>query len=145
MAIPEPLTALVSFLEADADVATLAGTRIYGYELPQSEAASGQMPRKAVVLNPAGGGGVGPGVSDYVEVQHLRVDVFCYGETPFEASKLRLAVHNAFKHLKRITQDNTLIHSATLSGGPIALRDQDTAWPISMESWLVLTSEVSTT
>ena len=141
--IPDPISGLAAFLKADAAVAALVGTRVFGLELPRTE--TDFMPRQAVVLNAAGGGSVGPGANDRVEIQRVRVDVFCYGETPFEAAALRLTVHEAVKQMTTNIKNNMVLHDAVLSGGPIALRDRETNWPISMESWIVTASELAAT
>ncbi len=96
------------------------------------------MPRKALVLSPAGG----LGSDDYVEFAALRFDLLCYGETPGEADRVRRAAHGALKQMTRKTHLNVILHSATQSGGPTFFRHQDrTKWPVSMETWLVRAAE----
>jgi len=134
------LAGLIEFLLADSALYALAEQRVFGAEVPASEA--GKMPRQAVVARFAGGGASAPGASDWTEHCNFRVDFFCYGETPIKAEEVRRAVHTAIKNLARyVTGGDVLLHSATLSGGPIFLRDPDTDWPLVFESWLLYAAE----
>ena len=135
--IPDPIVALTSYLKLDQDVSDLAGDRVFGAELPDSENA--HMPRKTVVVRRAGGGLLITG--GYMRLGDLRVDVFCYGETPYLASQLGRAVQEALKQMRRNTQGDALLHWAVMSGGPISLRDPDAEWPLDFSSWQVLASE----
>lgn len=131
------LEGLREILIDDTDVAALVSTRVFGIELPRSEANS--QPRKAIVLSLAGG----LGSSSYIEHGQNTVDVLCYGETPFEAERVRRTVHPVLKQITRVIRAGVLIHSAIAVGGPITLRDRDTDWPISLETWQVSAAEVS--
>ena len=122
-----PLAAIVALLRADTDVAALVGTRVFGGELPQSQASA--MPRHAVVLTLSGGGSLGPGANSYVPWTVNRMDMRCYGRDPLEAWTLYEAVDAVMRNLRRETSASTLIHDATISGGPISNRDNDTDWP----------------
>lgn len=123
------------FLAGVPELAPLLDTRIFAVELPASQ--SSDMPRKALVLSPAGG----LESNDYVEFAALRFDLLCYGETPGEADRVRRAAHGALKQMTRTTHLSVILHSATQSGGPTFFRDQDTDWPVSMETWLVRAAE----
>jgi hypothetical protein len=137
--IPDHIEALVAFLKLDADVASVAASRVFGAELPESETSF--MPRSAVVLLPAGGlTAIGDGVQRYGDV---RVDVRAYGTTPKLANDVWRAVHPALKDLLREVHAETLLHWAKPSGGPISLRDPDTHWPFVLSSWQVFRSEVA--
>ena len=138
---PDPIVALVSYLKSIQDVSNLAGPRVYGAEMPDS--VNAVMPKKVVVLRRAGGGiliGSGGG-GGYLRVGDFRLDVRCYGETPFEAARLSLVVQEALKQMRRNVQGSALLHWANPSGGPLSLRDPDAEWPLEFSSWQVLSSE----
>lgn len=136
MTAPNPLVALKAFLAADAGVAAQVTGRVYGAELPQS--VTPQMPRKCILLRNAGGYVLNKG---WMELGDPRIDAFCYGLTPFDASEVYMAVHTALKQMTRNVQGNTMLHWARPSGGPISTRQDDTEWPLVLSSWQVLVSE----
>lgn len=117
--------ALMEILKADTSVSDLVDDRVYGEELPRDEITSGNMPRKNVVIVSAGG----LSTTKTTPTVNPRFDVWCYGETKYEASILDRAVYDAVKNIERVLIRNMLIHSAGLSGGPIPYRDQETGWP----------------
>ena len=123
--------ALVAFLKADGAVAALVGTRVFGAELPGSEAAS--MPRKCVVLTPSGGPNRASG--SYIEHVEQRIDAFSYGETIFEAESVRDAVADAFMKQRRAVTGTTLIHSVESAGGWASQRESDLSWPRAFQSF----------
>ena len=133
----DPIAALVAFLKADAGVIALAGTRVFGLELPATEAAP--MPRKAVVLQASGGPSLAAG--SYLEHDTQRVDAFSYGETPFEAQRLRRAVFDALKPLRRVVVTSTLLHWVEPAGGFATQRDPDADWPRAFQSFQVFFAE----
>jgi hypothetical protein len=138
---PDLIAALVAYLEGDDRVRTLTQGRVFGDEIPSKE--SKNMARKCVVVS--GGGGpttIGDGYQEYGD---QRIDVRCYGETPYEASRLQLAVYRALKHLRRCIYAGVLLHWAKRSGGPLRLREPDTSWPFRFESYQVLSAEVEVT
>jgi hypothetical protein len=126
----DPVAALVAYLKADAGVAALVGTRIFGLELPAAEASA--MPRKAVVLQASGGA---PLVGGYLEHTAQRIDAFAYGETPYEAERVRRAVFDSLKQLRRAVAASTLIHWVEDAGGFSTQRDPDGGWPVSFQSF----------
>ena len=132
------LKGVIEILEADTPLTDLVSTRIFGAELPRAEVDS--MKRKCVVVKYSGSPG-GPGSADYTRLFEFRVDVLSYGETPFEADKVRRAVYVVFKELSRKAQSSTLFHRAVHSGGPIQVRDNDTDWPFVFDSFDVLAAE----
>lgn len=142
MTVPDPVTAIVAFLRADAEVSALVGTRVFGGELPDAESVS--MPRKAAVVS-AIGSPAGVGTRSLVEAGTVRMDVRSYGETPYEAIRVHWAVYEALKHMSRTVQDGTLLHDAVIEGGPLSLRDPDTDWPFALGSYRVLAAEVAVT
>ena len=137
--------AVISLLKADGAVAALVAARVYGAELPPSQAAAGQRPSKQVktiVLRRSPGS---PGLGGYLELESANLDVFCYGETEYEANQVRLAVHRALKQARRQVWNQTLLHSFDLVGGASIPRDSETQWPYAVETWRFLASEVAAT
>ena len=130
--ITDGLKAIIDILKANAAITSLVSTRVFGVELPQAEAAS--MPRKAIVIQPSGGGAFPVGSRDFVEHSTMRFDVFCYGETAFEAEKVRREVYDVLKQLKRTIINSVLVHWINPAGGLFALRDSDTDWPAMFQS-----------
>lgn len=135
------IAALVSFLKADAGVAALVGTRVFGLELPAAEA--GSMPRKAVLLQASGGVSLTAGT--FAEHDTQRIDAHAYGETPFEAARLRRAVKDALKPLRRQVVDQVLIHWVEPAGGWATLRDPDADWPDAFQSFQAFFAEPAAT
>lgn len=137
-AIVDAMAALIDFLKADTDVSGLVSARVFGDELPEAETAS--MPRKAVVINQSGGA-----TPDFaaatVPLQVFRCDVFCYGENPYEADRVRRAVYVALKRMERNVQSGVLLHWARPAGGMASIRDPSTDWPIAWNSWQVSADE----
>lgn len=133
----DPLEGVRSFLRADSDVAQLSGDRVFVAELPRDEVE--EMPRKAVLLKPAGG----PGGGAYLDFAKVRVDVDCYGETPKEAWLLHLAVRTALKNMRRTVVKGVLLHSADVSADGSSGRDPETDWPVTVATYLVSVSEVA--
>lgn len=133
--------ALVAILKADAAVAALVGTRVFGDELPRAETDS--MPRKCIVVQHAGG--AGPSFTQgTLPLEAPVFNVFCYGETGFQARSVRLAVHGALRGVERRTILDTLIHWVKSAGGAIYGRDPDTDWPVHWSSWQALADERTT-
>lgn len=131
----DPLAALRTVLLADADVATLCGTRVFAAELPKAEAE--YMPRTCVVLVYSGG-------FERVATDPIirpRVDAYSYGETFHVAGQVDRAVYSALKALRRQKVGEVLIHGVGLAGGPVPLRDSDAGWPVMMRSMSVIADE----
>jgi hypothetical protein len=137
VAVADPIEGLVEFLQADAGVSLLVGSRVYGGELPRADVTS--MPRTAVVLKPAGGGLLGTAFQEYGDI---RVDVDCWGETPRAAWILYLAVNAALKQLRHEESADVLLRWARPSSRGVSARDPDTDWPVCLSSWQVLAHEV---
>ncbi len=125
------MPALIDYLEADAGVAAQVSSRIFGVTLPETEVPN--MPRKAIVLQEAGG----PSYADNLRRDTVRIDGICYGATELEAKEVRGALFDAMRALDRSVQAGTLLHSAVRSAGPVDLRFPTTEWPAQIESWLV--------
>lgn len=133
------VAALVAFLKADAGVAALAGSRVFGLELPAGEAAS--MPRHAVVLRASGGPSLTAG--SYAEHATQRIDAFSYGATPFEAERLRRTVFDGLKPLQRVVAAGVLVHWVDPAGGWSTLRDPDGDWPVAFQSFQAFFAETA--
>lgn len=135
MSIPDVVAAVVTVLRADAGVAI---NRVYYAELPQSEIAN--MPRQAIVVRKVGGF-----TSDRARVryQKQRIDVKCYGETPYEAAEIELAVYDALKQMEPQDVDTCRIWDAEVSSGAIDLREPDTQWPLVFRSYVISAAEVA--
>lgn len=124
-------SALRVFALGDTGINTLVADRVFAVELPKDEAAS--MPRKCVVIKPSGGPAFQPG--SYIDHAYQTVDVFSYGETPFEADAVRDAVNDALRLLRRGTTGETLIHWVQPAGGWASNRDPDADWPMGFQSF----------
>lgn len=124
---PVPRAALVAYLAADPDVASLAENRVFGAELPEEEAVD--MPRYAVVVQNAGGSG------NYA----LRFDVRAYGATPAQADYLQQACKGALERLERKVINQTILHDAVKETGPFPGRSQTSLslWPFSFSTWSI--------
>src|SRR3990167_9012306 len=123
--IADAMAGLVALLKADAALKLLTADRIYAGELPPDAIAdwpkSGEgriAPRKTIVLSP--GGGLGGG-ADFLDVGPQRFDLFAYGETPFEADRVRREAYQVLKRMRRQVQAGTLLFSITPAGGLLAL------------------------
>ncbi len=125
------ISALRVFLLADETLNALVGTRVFGLDLPKTEAA--YMPRQCVVLKPSGGPAFQPGST--IEHAYQRIDTFSYGETPFEAGIVRDAVHDTLRLLRRGSVGGTLIHWVQTAGGWTSQRDADADWPVAFQSF----------
>lgn len=127
------IAGLVALLLADAGVAALAPARVFGGELPASEAEF--MPRAALVV--AASGGVSLTAGSYAEHDTARVDLFAYGVTQHEASLVLAAGALAMRRIRRTVSQNALIHWAQPAGGGTGARDQSLAWPRAFQSFQV--------
>jgi len=131
--VADPVSTVVSLLEADSAVSALVGPNVFGGELPRSDPPT--MPQKAVVVVPsAGPSNLGGG---WLPFNDFRVDVICYGATPFEAygvwDVVVPALTDALKHDR--------VHWARTAAGPIQYRDPATDWPIARGSFQVLANQ----
>ena len=137
--IVDPIEGIIAALKADAGIVILVGTRVFGNELERAE-ASGQ-PRKSIAIQPSGGGVFSTGARDFIEHSDTRFDAFCYGETPYEAGRVRREVHDVLKQINRLIIGGILLHWVNPAGGFLATRDPDTQWPTAFESFQVFFSE----
>ncbi len=142
MASVDALKAVVTLLQDDTAVAALVGTRVHGGELPRAEASS--QARHTALVQYAGMI-PGPGTGGNLAFLVYRFDVITFGTTPQKADELRRAVQDAMKGIDRATKAATLIHDATLVGGPVHGRDPDQDWPFMSETYAVAVSECAVT
>lgn len=145
MTIPDVLSAVRVVLRADTAVtAIVPAGQIYAGEMPQTESVL--QPRAAVILALAGGR------SDYgyAQIGRRRMDVRCYGTTPFEAMKLANQVYESLKGLqrRRVTSGApvitpTLIHGINVESGPTPLRDADGDWAMVLTTFEIVAAEAA--
>ena len=130
-------TGVIAIMKADPALNTLVSGRIYGAELPESE--NGNMPEKAIVIALSGG------IEDSgtIEIMKSRVDVYCYGETFYQAGIVDAQVYELLKYAHRETISNMLIHEIAVSGGAIQLKESKSEAPIMWRSYVVTASEIT--
>jgi hypothetical protein len=134
MADPADLVAgLVALLLLDPGVQAQAAARVWGGEVPEAEAA--RMPRSALVVAPSGGISLTAG--SFAEHDTARVDLFGYGATQCEASRVLAAGALAMRRINRAVSGNVLIHWAQPAGGGTGGRDPTLAWPRAFQSFQV--------
>ena len=133
-------------MSVDAAVAVLrasnppiAGGRIFGVELPKSEAA--QMPRQAVIVRPAGG----PEDVAFEQITTDRLDFICFGRTVTGAYRVSEDVHRRLKFFNGGTFSGRKVHNFTRSSGRGFFRDPDTDWPVYVETWLIRAADLAST
>ncbi len=117
--------ALIDYLRNDASVAVLTD-RIYGSELPRSQLS--RMPEKTVIVRTSG---LGNSIGDRSDVPEIgnRFDIRCYGESPYQADLMHMAVYLAMKALRRHRHESVTLQTAEVAGGPLPGRDADADWP----------------
>ena len=135
--VQDGIGAMVALLSADSTISALLSTRVYGLELPRSEADN--QPRKAIVINSAGG----IGESSYRDVFKYRLDFVCYGETPFEAYETFRTLRAVLREIEKGVTSSTFIYGAEHSAGPFSFRDTETKWPHTIDTWLVKVQDTS--
>ena len=132
MAQKDPLAGIITHLKTISAITTLTSTRIFGQELPRSEAAN--MPVGAAVLVSAGG----LGSIEFTRYRVYRLDCRSYGETPKLAMDVHMAIDEELTtNLIRKEASDTYFYNASLDGGPLALRDPDADWPFVQASYLI--------
>ncbi len=129
--IQDAVGAMVAYLKAQSAISTLLSTRVYGLELPEADAVS--MPRKAIVVNTAGG----IGEASELDVFQHRLDFMCYGETPFEAYEVWRTLRTELRDMTKNVTSSTTLYNAIHSAGCFSFRDTPTNWPVTVDTWLV--------
>jgi hypothetical protein len=129
---PDSISALVEYLKNDADVSALAGTKVYGVEIPANQAAS--MPEYAIVIKPTGG--QKSGIMQGVYFQ--RVDVRTYGKSPKEANDLQRACIQAIEKIEHTIKKNAILYFGNLESNINYLREPSPAnWPFTFTVWSI--------
>ncbi|MBB99190.1 MAG: DUF3168 domain-containing protein [Rhodobacteraceae bacterium] len=129
----DPVRALRELLKANADVAALVGSRVFGGELPAAETKS--MPRAAIVLRPSGGASLTAG--SYARHDTQRIDLLAHGATPMEADALARLCRVIVCDIRRQVVEGCLIHWVDVAGGLSAERDRDAYWPVALQSFQI--------
>jgi hypothetical protein len=138
------LQATIDLLKADAGVQALVSDGlavpsyyVFGQELPGSMVSL--MPRRAVVLRRVPGLG---GAKGTVRLEEGVLAAASYGETFAEAEQLRGAVRDCLRAMTRRVISQTLLHSFEPATAPTPQREPDTKWPVIVEDFTFLASEV---
>ena len=136
--------ALRAYLLDDTGISGLVGTRVYGPPgnspndpLRKEMASWGITPRKTIMLVASGGAGGGRGARTRMRWVENRIDVRCYGETPYQADVLHNKVYPAMIDLEGYTSDDTRLVTAEVSGGPLPARDGDADWPFTLSVYII--------
>lgn len=129
------LLGVIEILKSDTAVMTLTGGKIYGEKIAREEV--GNMPIKTIAVKSAGGFER----NQTATTISRRFDIICYGDTDYEAGVLERAVYDALKAVERKSISGMLVHSATVSGGPVPYNDPDTGWPAMVRTTSVLADE----
>lgn len=129
---PSPRAALVEYLKANIEVYTETAGRVFGATLPAGESAS--MPRKAVVVQNAGGTG-----RVHSPQYRAQFDIRCYGASAAEADELQRACQSALRNLSRKAYVGALLYSAILLTGTYPGIEETTFWPFCFSTWAVET------
>lgn len=136
----DPISALVEYLRDNGYVVHRTESRIYSPELPAEVARV--MPVNCIVLIPAGGSGYGS--DNDMELQQQRIDVKCYGTTPYESNRLHAGLRQALRTLQREVRSRTLIHWLHEESSAISLREPEVDWPLTFSVWSMLSGTVAT-
>lgn len=137
--MPDAIALAVAYLRGLPAVTSLVSTRIYGNELHRS--IETQMPIKVIVIRASGG----RPDDGYLPLGRPRIDVRCYGETPIEAMRVHREAYWALKSLRRFTNGDGLLHSATPESGAINLREPGGDWPFVLSTHILRVAEESLT
>jgi hypothetical protein len=133
--LPSPIKSVAAYLEAGADIASVAGGWVFGHEIPGGLAAA--MPRAALMASGAGGWGSD---SD-MPIDRVRIDLRSYGATTTTAEALARLAHLRMKAMRREVVGGLLLHSALASSGYFGLREPVTEWPVVVRSYFLLFDE----
>lgn len=112
----------------DSDGKTWAAAdRVVVNRLPRKllEASDTYHPPKMIVLRHGGG----PPKADLLPTEDLRVQVLCYGESDFQADRVRRQLWTLFVNADRKCFGGVLLHRINVAGGPVPLVDPDIVWP----------------
>ena len=135
MVAQDGLGSLIAYLQAQVSISNLLGLDVYGTELPKDQVSS--MAKKAIVLTYAGG----VRAADYSDINSMRLDFFCYGDTPLQARVVWRTLAPILQNLERTLINETLIYSASHSAGPFPSRSSQVEWPLLIDTWLITMNE----
>jgi hypothetical protein len=130
------MTALRELLLAESSVTDLVGTRVYINRIPRDviEQQDTFHPAKMLVIRQAGGSGK----SDTLPTEDSIVNVLAYGESDYEAEKVRRAVWQFFTLLDRSkSSTDVLFHHINPAGGAIPLVDPEIVWPAVAQAYAI--------
>ena len=135
-----PVTALVGLLRGDSGVAAaVGGVEMYGEMTPaivggrMEDALADLMPRRCIVLRRAGG----TRNKDDAALMVVRIDIWCYGVSDFDADELMGVVYLALQGKGK----RAGVFSTTSSTLPIPGTDPDVGWPFQLWSCDILMQE----
>lgn len=119
----DAVSAIRELLLADPTVNMVTEGRVFGGELPPTEAQN--LPRDTVVVAYAGGDphrGTTP-------IMGARLMIWCWSKSFHTAGKLDAAVFDVLDNVIRVTIGHVLIHAVMPVGAPAAYKDPDFGWP----------------
>ena len=102
---------LIEIMKCNTVIRNLLNDKIYGSSLPDELIE--EMPIKCISIKPAGGIEKNKSTS----TNRDRFDLWCYGETEYEANQTSMAVRDCLENVGRKTIKNMLIHSIGVAGG----------------------------
>ena len=141
--------AVISYLRADSVITGLVSQRIFGPggnspadPMRKEMATWGPTPRKTVIVMASGGAATGAGANSNAPWLNNRLDIRCYGETPYQADVLQSKVYRRMKDLRGYSyQDANMgdvdLIDAVVAGGPLPGRDTDADWPYTLGVYAV--------
>ena len=124
----------VSVLKDALPEGPIAEGRIFGVELPKSEAE--HMPREAVVVVLSGG----PEDSGFQALEVDSLKIYSIADTPSASYALARRVHRRLKFFAASRRDGRKLHGFTRGAGIVFFRSPNTDWPTSSESWILRAS-----
>lgn len=130
------MEALRELVLAETTITALVSDRVYVHRIPRAviEAQDTFHPAKMVVLRPSGGFGK----ADLLPTDDSLVTVLCYGESDYQAGRVRRAVWQFFVELSRVkASDGTMIHHLNPTSGAVLLVDDQIVWPAVAQSYTV--------
>jgi len=135
--------AVIDYLRGEDAVMALTDGRIFGPPGNHPEEPLrlemngwGTTPRKTVLVMASG---LGASIGDRSDVPEIgnRIDVRCYGESPYEADQAHNAVYKSMKNLLRYRSGEIVLQVAEVGGGPLPGRDGDADWPYTLGVYVV--------
>jgi hypothetical protein len=128
MAIIDPLEAVLSLAQANADIAALVGNRVaakHKFATKAGGPSAWTTPSKALVIRYD----VGGQQELYIDNQCIRLAAECYGEDAQQAGRVYTAVIALFRvddrRVAPTSQGNALIYWVVPDGTPLSTRNED--------------------